>query len=91
MLFVNTFLVKAITDIQYYILNIWQQLGFDQTEDALYIVGDTMAKRKELVDKIQNFIGNVSLIDRREDFRNEITEGDANIPYDLQTLLVCGF
>jgi len=91
MMFVNTFQVKAITDIQYYILNIWQQLGFDQTEDALYIIGDTLAKRKELVDKIQNFIGDVSLIDRKEDFKNEITEGDANIPYDLQTLLVCGF
>jgi len=91
MQFVNTFPVTSINDIQYYTLNVWSQLGYDQVEDSLFIVGDTLAKRKELVEKLQNFLGNISLIDRREDFREEITEGNANIPYDLQTLLVCGF
>lgn len=91
MLFVNTFAVGTVADTQYYILNVWKQLGFDQVEDSLSIVGDTLEHRKELVSKTQNFLGNISLIDRREDFRNELTGGNANIPYDLQTLLVCGF
>ena len=91
MLFVNTFVTTNISDTQYYILNVWKQLGFDQVEDALYIVGDTLERRQELINKTQNFLGNISLIDRREDFRNELTAGNAKIPYDLQTLLICGF
>lgn len=89
-LMVNSYSVNTIDDMQYYILNVWQQLGFNQLDDCLFIVGDNDS-RESLAEKIKYFLKNVSLIDRSVDFRGSITEGYDMIPYDLQTLLVCGF
>lgn len=90
LLFLNTFAVNSIDDMQYFALNVWQQMGMDQIDDALFIVGDN-DKRQEFADKIQYFLNSVNLIDRKEDFKTKITLGNEYIPYDLQTLLVCGF
>jgi hypothetical protein len=90
MLFVNTFPVKTVDDIQYFILNVWQQLGYDQIDDSLFIVSDKN-QHTNLASKISYFINKVETIEPGEDFRNTITKGCTNIPYDLQTLLVCGF
>jgi hypothetical protein len=90
MLFVNSYPINTVDDCQYYILNVWQQLNFDQVDDSLLIVSDNGISTT-LTSKIAYFINKVEPIDRREDFRHSITQGNANIPYDLQTLLVCGF
>ncbi|MCM1312232.1 MAG: DUF3822 family protein [Bacteroides sp.] len=91
LLFVNTFSINGITDCQYYIMNVWQQLGLDQLNDALFVIGNE-PQRKDLHEKMRNFIENVSLIDNKEDFKNTIIKDyNMDIPYDLQTLLVCGF
>lgn len=89
MIFSNQFKASQTIDCQYYILNAFQHLEFNQLEDSIYIVGET-GKENELADKLTNFVGYVNVIDRKEDFEGYITEGN-NIPYDLQTLLVCGF
>ena len=90
MLFINSFQVQGIGDCQYFIMNVWKQLGLDQIDDSLCVVDDNDWSRP-LVERIRYFVKNVSLIDRTEDFRNTITRGHHLIPYDLQTLLVCGF
>lgn len=90
LLLVNTLPVNSVDDCQYYILNIWQQLGFDQVDDSLLVVSDTNIS-ETLTNKISYFINKVETIDQREDFRNKVTKGNSSIPYDLQTLLVCGF
>ena len=91
MLFVNTFEATSVADIQYYTLNVWQQLGFDQVDDALFVVGDIEQRMTELAEKIKYFLQHVSVIDRSEDFKDRLTMGNHFIPYDLQTLLICGF
>lgn len=98
MLFVNTYAVRGVNDCQYYILNVWKQMGMEQIDDALCIVDDGDLSN-QLADKIRYFIKNVSLIDRTEDvFRTHlgtdlqgVTKSANLIPYDLQTLLVCGY
>lgn len=90
MLFVNSYPVHGVNDCQYYLLGVWKEMKFNQLEDTLFVVSDD-DDSKELVDKIHYFIKQVSLIDRSDDFRDTITRGNATIPYDLQTLLVCGF
>lgn len=87
---VNTFNVTAVEDCMYYILNFSKQLGFRQMDDEVFIVGDT-GREQDLAGRMQNFLKNVVVIDRKADFRTSITGGNAIIPYDLQTLLVCGF
>ena len=71
-------------------MNVWEQFGYDQLDDSIEIVSDN-DQSQLLADKIQNFIKKVHLIDRSEDFRETITHGSKVIPYDLQTLLVCGY
>ena len=90
LLFVNNYPVHGVNDCQYYILNVWKQFGYDQLEDSIEIVDD--GNMSELLsEKIQYFIKNTSLLDRSDDFRHTITHGNKVIPYDLQTLLICGF
>lgn len=91
MLFVNNYTVVGVNDIQYFALNVWKELGFDQVEDSLFIVGDDDSRCELLSEKIKYFLQNVSIIDRSEDFKEKLTAGNTLIPYDLQTLLVCGF
>lgn len=88
--FINSFQVKETSDCQYFILNVWQHLGLDQTQDALHIVGDT-GEESQLEQAMQNFIRETDVTQRSEDFQGRITSGNTLIPYDLQTLLVCGF
>ena len=77
--------------MQYYALNVWKELQLDQIDDSLFIVSDDEARSAQLTEKMKYFLQNVSIIDRSEDFREKITAGNTMIPYDLQTLLVCGF
>jgi len=88
--FVNTYPVRGTNDCQYYILNVWQQLGMDQYDDGLSIVDDSGASQ-QLVERIRYFVRNATLADRTDDFRDTLTHGNQLLPYDLQTLLVCGF
>lgn len=91
MLFVNTFLAVSVADMQYYTLNVWKELGLDQVDDALFVVGDDEPRTAELVEKLKYFLQHVAVIDRSEDFKDKLTLGNTLIPYDLQTLLICGF
>lgn len=90
LLFVNTYSVQGVNDCQYYIMNVWEQFGYDQLEDGLEIVDDGNMSQL-LSEKMQYFIKNTNLINRDDDFRQTITHGNKIIPYDLQTLLICGF
>ena len=89
--FANTYSVKGVNDCQYYILNVWQQLHYDQLDDTLAIISDE-ADASPLADKLLYFIKDTKLIQASEDFRDTLTANESNnMPYDLQTLLVCGF
>ena len=91
MLFVNTFPACGVADMQYYALNVWKELGLDQIDDSMFVVGDNDSLCRDFAEKIKYFLQNVSVIDRSEDFKDRLTHGDNRIPYDLQTLLICGF
>lgn len=91
MVYVNDFFASNVNDIQYYVLHVWKELGFTQTADVLNIVGDNEKRCAELSEKIKYFLQNVNVIERGEDFKDKLTAGNSIIPYDLQTLLICGF
>lgn len=90
MTFANTYPVRGVRDCQYYLLGVWQQLGMDQLSDALCVIDDSEASL-QLVERLRRFIGDVRLGERTDDFRDTLTHGNKLLPYDLQTLLVCGF
>ena len=90
LLFVNSFQAAHTTDYQYYVLNVWKQLEMDQLNDMLFVVGDNDMAR-QLTESIGEYIKSVELMSREDDFSAKPTQGNSIIPYDLQTLLVCGF
>ena len=78
LLLTNTFNCKHTGDQVYYILYVWQQLGFNQTKDQLWLV-ETPTTDKELKTELRKFLRQVSVF----------PDLDLNLPFDIQTLLIC--
>lgn len=91
-LLINSYAVHGLGDCQYYLLGVWCQLGFDQVDDTLCIIDDNPTGAPiQLADKLRYFLHRVRLLDKLTEFGATLTRGDQRIPYDLQSLLVCGF
>lgn len=86
----TSFDINTTQDAIYYILNAYAQLDLDPLDIPLHIVGDT-GRENDLQAQIQNFIKDVKVDEQQENFRTLITQGNTAIPYDMHTLLVCGF
>lgn len=91
-LLINSYAVHGLGDCQYYLLGVWRGLGFDQVNDALCIIDDNPTNAPNLLaDKLRYFLHRVRLLDKLTEFGATLTRGDQHIPYDLQSMLVCGF
>jgi len=77
LLLINTFSCQQTADQVYYLLYIWQQLGFSQEKDRLELAGD-MPKKEELLSELNKFLRQVSLVPMPE-----------TLPFDIQTLMTC--
>lgn len=73
--FANNFDATNAQDALYYILYVWKQLGMNQDEDELYIVGDTPDK-EWMASKTSSYVKKVININKKDD-------SDKNKPYDL--------
>ena len=77
LLLMNSFSCKQTTDQVYYLLYIWQQLGFHQEKDQLWLTG-TINAQEELLTELNKFLRQVNLLPTQEP-----------LPFDLQTLMTC--
>ena len=77
MLLINTFACKQVSDQVYYLLYVWQQLGFSQENDRLRLVGDKCSQ--ELPTELGKFLRNITPCETTQ----------TNILFDIQTLLIC--
>ena len=77
LLLVNTFHCKQTSDQVYYMLYVWQQLGFSQEKDQLYLTGK-MDNTEELVTELSKFLRQVTPLPLLN-----------NLPFDIQTLMTC--
>lgn len=84
---INGFCGEKTEDQLYYLLCVWNELKFSQSEDTLLLCGDTLADAMEMSAK--NFIRNIKRINPREQFHSNLLNKIENIPFDLQTLLLC--
>ena len=78
LLLTNIFNCKYTSDQVYYLLYVWQQLGYNQTKDQLWLA-NSLANKEELLSELRKFLRQVSVL--------EIPI--SNLPIDLQTLLIC--
>ena len=77
LLLTNTFNCTQATDQIYYLLYVWQQLGFNQEKDQLHLVGKS-GNQEELLLGINKFLRQVKFLSTKD-----------NLPFDLQTLMTC--
>ena len=78
LLLTNTFSCKHTSDRVYYLLYIWQQLGFSQEKDQLYLTS-CLSDKQDLTKELQKFLRHIE----------EIVPERKDIPFDMQTLLTC--
>jgi len=77
LLLVNSFNCKQTADQIYYLLYVWQQLGFSQEKDQIHLTGK-METQEELLTELNKFLRHVHLIPTKD-----------NLPFDIQTLMIC--
>lgn len=79
----NSFRCTQGNDLLYYALYIWQQLGFDQKKDELYLIGKHIPDRDSTLKELQRFVAQVAVIHPAAEFkRTEYAKAD--IDFEIQ-------
>ncbi len=84
---INSFVSENIQDHIYYILSNWNEFNLSQTKDILYACGDSGIE--EMMPMLSQFITHRIRINPAELFRPHLLNKIKDIPFDLQTLLLC--
>ena len=74
----NVFNCKHTCDQVYYLLYTWQQLGYSQTIDQLWLI-NPLSNSEELTTELRKFLRQVSVMEAP----------NSNLPFDIQTLIIC--
>ena len=85
---VNSYSVTSLEDCCYYLLNVWNQLGYDQENDELHLTG-LSGWKNGLVLQLKKYIRRVFIINPQADFNESHTNPIEDIPFDIQSLLIC--
>ncbi|MBR3976502.1 MAG: DUF3822 family protein [Bacteroidaceae bacterium] len=83
----NTFSTADSNDKLFYILSIWKEQGFSQTEDTLFLCGGKSVE--EMQPALSRFIKNRKRINPNEEFPSTLLNKTEGIPFDLQALILC--
>lgn len=87
LLLANEFTSEHISDHLFYLLTVWKEQGLSQTDDMLYLCGDNSVE--ELTPLASKFIAHTKRINPTNEFRSHLLNNIKDIPFDLQTLLLC--
>ena len=88
LLLTNTFQTSGSNDVNYYLLNLWQQLRFDQERDEVHLIGP-LDTRKEVTACLQKYIRHVYSINPHAEFNQSESSPIESIPFDIQSLISC--
>jgi hypothetical protein len=74
-------------DMLFYLLSMWKEQGFSQTDDTLYICGDRNVEENMLA--IGKFIRHKNRLNPNGIFAQNRLNMTREVPFDLQTLILC--
>lgn len=74
-------------DMLFYLLSMWKEQSFSQTDDTLYICGDRNVEENMLA--IGKFIRHYSRLNPSGIFAQSRLNMTREVPFDLQTLILC--
>ena len=77
LLLINSFNCKHTSDHIYYLLYVWQQLGYSQEKDQLFLTGEVESK-DALLAELKRFLRQV-----------EFLPTQPTLPFDIQSLMTC--
>ena len=77
LLLINSFNSKQNSDHIYYLLYVWQQLGYSQEKDQLFLIGDIESK-DTLMAELKRFLRQVEFLPTL-----------STLPFDIQSLITC--
>ena len=77
LLLINSFNSKQNSDHIYYLLYVWQQLGYSQEKDQLFLIGDIEYK-DTLMSELKRFLRQVEFLPTL-----------STLPFDIQSLITC--
>ncbi len=86
---INTFPCRETADRVYYLLYIWQQLGYDQEHDELHLTGGIDSEQKTLIAELRNYLRQVFIVRPNAGLNRDEPSWIEEIPFDMQTLILC--
>lgn len=87
--FCNRFSAIHSRDAVYYIMYVWQQLGFNAMSDELHIVGHD-SDNTELTETLKRYLKKVYELNPSSDFAFSASGIDSSMPFDLKTFYAKG-
>ena len=88
LLLMNSYSCRKLSDRIYYILYVWNQIGYDIDKDEIILNGDIKDKDK-LIKELKRFIPNVYKLLPKAEFNRSPLAQMENMPFEMQTLLLC--
>ena len=87
--FSNNFDSTVSADIQYFVLNVWQLLGFDAEQDHLALIYETpLEQAKALQSALALYVRHVDLLPPADLFSRVPLARETEVPVDLKALLL---
>lgn len=84
----NSYAINSVEDYCYYLLCIWKQLAYDQQADELHLIGRVNAL-PEVTNQLKRYVKKVFIVNPKAEFTASSTEGGNDVPFDIQSLLIC--
>lgn len=85
---VNSYTTPTLDDRCYYLLNVWQQLGFDPEQDELHLTG-LRNLCTALEEQLRPYLRNIDIMNPSTHFRTTVAGVSGEVPFDIQSLLIC--
>ena len=85
---INIFSNENGQNTLFYLLSMWKEQGFSQADDTLYMCGDSSVEEMSMI--IGRFIKDKKRMNPNGIFKPSLLNKIKGIPFDLQTLILCG-
>lgn len=82
LLMLNTYNVRTLTDVDYYVFNLAHHLGVNIAETPVFVAG-IPALRDPVVDELQKYAPAVYAVNPAAEFNRSAASTHAGVPYDL--------
>ena len=83
--FCNSFDTEHAQDAVYYILYVWQQLGYNAQHDEIYLTG-TIPETRWMTEALQHYVQKTNILETPDDIHLAPFTHLGEMPFDLQVL-----